>query len=168
MNNSQSQIFEIPSENVEKVAEKICDTTEYLCDTCEVVFTHLDKFINHVLQEHKIQKEKILYDCAQCYRSFQTALLFEDHIQDKIYKCEFCDKFFPIKNYLCKHIRVTHKGNTDHKCIICGKSFLNGGHLKKHINTVHDSSRDNKCELCGTLFSTASGLKKHIHTVHEG
>ena len=81
MSNSQSQIFEISSENLERVAEKICATTEYLCDTCEVVFTDLDKFINHVLQEHKIQKEKILYDCAQCYRSFQTALLFKDHTQ---------------------------------------------------------------------------------------
>ena len=57
MSNSQSQIFEISSENLERVAEKICATTEYLCDTCEVVFTDLDKFINHVLQEHKIQKE---------------------------------------------------------------------------------------------------------------
>ena len=163
--------------NDENVTEKIdekselkksCKTEEYLCDTCEVVFTHLDKFLNHKKLEHKLPEDKINYDCAKCYKSFSTALQFRNHVGKEVLKCEFCDISFTWPYALKAHIHTVHEGHKDYKCSLCYKSFNDSKSLKLHIQSVHEGRKDHKCESCKKSFSQKKHMRHHIREVHEG
>ena len=83
------------------------------------------------------------------------------------YKCDSCDKLFPAKENLKKHIKAVHEGKIrkrDFRCCTCDKIVK---HMKQHIQNVH-GSEENKCSSCGKSFSSRNFLEQHIRNVHEG
>lgn len=70
-----------------------------------------------------------------------------------------CNKLYPDKSKLFKHMRV-HFGINPYKCSYCSKSFNDKGNLKTHLR-IHTNERPYKCFLCVKSFKTESQLKEH-------
>ena len=59
------------------------------------------------------------------------------HEEKKPYKCDICDKSFPLKSVLQTHIGSVHKKKNPFKCEICDYRCSQKGDLKKHMKTIH-------------------------------
>ena len=104
-----------------------CKNEEYICDTCEIVFWDFEKITNHKIQDHGYKEGEIIYDCANCYRSFSQKTVFLEHIKsknlkkqnskknkDKVteyndFKCDLCDFKYSSKFLLKTHVKFVHK-----------------------------------------------------------
>merc|ERR1719186_739792 len=100
------------------------------CDQCGTKCTTSTKLKIHVSSVHL--KEKI--DCPECGLSVPLAYLGQ-HVQRKHcekteikFSCKDCEKLFPSRSQLAKHIMRIHMGVND-KCPICG---LVTKDLKRH------------------------------------
>ena len=64
-----------------------------------------------------------------------------------IESCCFCDRYFPNRRLLMKHIRVSHESDPLFviNCSICGKSYKKWCSLKKHLQRSHKGM----CRLIG-------------------
>ena len=100
------------------------------CDQCGTKCTTSTKLKIHVSSVHL--KEKI--DCPECGLSVPLAYLGQ-HVQRKHcekteikFSCKDCEKLFPSRSQLAKHIMRIHMGVKD-KCPICG---LVTKDLKRH------------------------------------
>ncbi|XP_054626720.1 oocyte zinc finger protein XlCOF7.1-like [Dunckerocampus dactyliophorus] len=86
------------------------------------------------------------------------------HADDARWKCSQCDKTFPTKSHLNRHVKI----HTDEKlfiCSVCGKRFSQRGYLKRHTRT-HTEKRFS-CSLCDKRFASMYRLKVHIRA-HTG
>ena len=63
---------------------------------------------------------------------------------------------------------VTKEGKKPYECSICNKSFPHKSWLKKHIESVHEGKKRHNCSYCHKIFFEKRKLKKHIQTVHKG
>ena len=57
------------------------------------------------------------------------------------YKCDQCDKSFPLKTHLNRHIKSVHE-NVRFKCDKCDKSYPWKSQLIRHIKIVHAKFKD--------------------------
>ena len=58
----------------------------------------------------------------------------------EIYKCNSCEKYFNLPQFLKRHIKSIHEKLDDYKCNICEKIFSRNDSLKSHIKRVHKDS----------------------------
>jgi len=84
--------------------------------------------------------------------------------QRKSFKCEFCDKNFPEKGALNKHLRV-HTKERPFQCLNCDKSFSHKHVLSRH-QSVHTGEKRYACDRCDKKYADPSGLARH-QSVHE-
>ena len=75
---------------------------------------------------------------------------------NKMFKCEECDKEFPQRILLRRHVSTDH--DKGFGCDVCKKKFTTLSALKLHLN-VHTDLYD--CNLCKEKFSTERKLKCH-------
>ena len=92
------------------------------------------------------------------------------------FSCDQCQKEYPAKFQLNKHIRHVHEGIklTRSECNYCGKGFNFPQNLRLHIGRIHEKSEKfkfkrttNLCSYCGKDFTTRQYLKLHIEIVHK-
>ena len=57
--------------------------------------------------------------------------------EKKPYKCDICDKSFPLKSILQSHVGSVHKKKNPFKCEICDYRCSQKGDLKKHMKSIH-------------------------------
>ena len=84
-------------------------------------------------------KEKTMYACEQCDKSYGRKDHLRRHIQsahsdDRPFVCRVCALTFPRKDRLVRHERV-HSGCPQYPCLICGKKFFRKDSLGKHLMT---------------------------------
>lgn len=84
------------------------------------------------------------------------------HTGETPFHCDVCEKGFPQKGLLKRHMSV-HTGERPYQCEICGKAFSQNVHLKRHIDT-HSGEKPYKCEVCGKGFTQNGNLKSHMNT----
>ena len=149
-----------------------CKNEEYICDTCEIVFWDFEKITNHKIQDHGYKEGEIVYDCANCYRSFSQIILFLKHIKSISKKqqrskkkkdnnetgkckCDLCGELFSNAQYLKLHFKVIHKGCENYKCDFCDLKFSFKGSLRRHVQIIHEGNKNYKCESCEKSFSDA-------------
>ena len=89
---------------------------------------------------------------------------------NKSYKCDICEKIFPKRKYLLRHVHTVHVKtksivaiNKEYTCDICHKLFT-AGSFKQN---VHEGQKEYKCERCGKEFGQLGNLKIHIKNVHN-
>lgn len=113
-----------------------------------------------------------------------------------IIKCIICEKIFPTKRRLSRHVRQVHVKSTEqsllcqqcgwlaksrsglyhhvvsrHKerkfeCNECGKKFLSLSHAAQH-KVVHTNIRSYLCNICGKSFNYSNALVYHMR-IHTG
>ncbi|CAH1373891.1 unnamed protein product [Tenebrio molitor] len=83
----------------------------------------------------------------------------------KTFQCQTCNKFFPFKSHLTRHLSV-HSGVKQYTCHHCNKKFINRYNLSVHMQK-HTGNFPLKCKLCGRGFSSPSLLKRHLNS-HTG
>ena len=84
------------------------------------------------------------YRCARkdCLKS-HVLLVHED---EKLFKCESCEKSFSLKGNLNQHISFVHEDRERlFKCKFCDKNFHEKGNLNEHFATVHEGKKPFKC-----------------------
>ncbi|XP_022222739.2 transcription factor grauzone [Drosophila obscura] len=156
----------------------------FMCSQCEKVFQDSRSLEVHE-QSHTTPpdqtdpKEKRVYQCEKCPKTFTTKAAIEyhnvsKHVAKSDYKftCPECNKKIPTERKLKEHMRYMHDPETAIMCDKCGKTLRSQTNLKKHHELEHSDEPRPKpepvqCEICGTWLRHLSGLKQHMNTVHE-
>ncbi|KAF7267460.1 hypothetical protein GWI33_019297 [Rhynchophorus ferrugineus] len=139
----------------------------YVCATCgKSFFSSAD--LNHHNKTHNADRA---YQCLECERSFKTHSNLRTHrLQMHLdpskweFLCNLCDKKFPIRGNLVKHLK-RHSGVKEFDCHVCGKRFINKAELKLHLNT-HTNQRNFECKWCTKDYKNREGLRRHLKVVH--
>ncbi|XP_060533085.1 zinc finger protein 664-like [Cylas formicarius] len=140
----------------------------FICASCGKSFVS-SADLNHHNKIHNVNRA---YPCPQCDRSFKTHSNLRTHRlqmhldpNDWKFQCTLCEKKFPIKGNLVKHIK-RHTGIKNFPCHICDKKFINKAELNLHLHT-HTNERLFKCHLCNKEYKNREGLRRHMKVVHD-
>ena len=130
----------------------------------------------------KMSKEnKKIFECQVCKRElFVTPNQFFNHHQyhRKNFQCNICQKTFPIKALLEKHMKDAHNTQDEialegekikyeyTKCDICDEQ-LSKNSIKHHKAMSHGDGKCLQCEFCNKTFSSKAVLMKHKKGAHS-
>ena len=165
------------------------------CDICKRSYHNVKK---HKLAIHELQRP---YSCKVCSKSFNdTSSLKRHHAlheskakDEKLFKCDLCEKSFSTKQYVIRHEELAHKSDhfdcskcdrkvkgkyafnqhlkchtTSFQCFKCDKVFGSPEYLRKHKYNIHLKNERVPCKECDSTFKAVEYLRKHIkhrHTV---
>ena len=107
-----------------------------ICGLCDKIFIDQKSLSNHISNVHESSNDlSAIHDgsniskCHICGKHFLQKSGYElkkhilrVHKNMKIYRCLNCDKTYPYKDSLKKHVRVTHDRNK-YTCDICNESY---------------------------------------------
>lgn len=132
----------------------------YKCGVCQKGFVRKSVYKIH-LQIHST--ESLI--CQYCGKQFKNAANLSVHIKmcsgDLKFTCSKCDKKFPIKSLLKKHISTKHDLKFDYYCNVCMKGFTKKSDLKNHLRS-HSDDKPFKCEKCSNSYKSLSNLNQHL------
>ena len=85
------------------------------------------------LQKHHFQFQNLVHDSIDDSDvPFKVKKKKKEPRLQQNFKCEICDKEFPRKAFLQRHIDGVHTLKKDHTCDICGQTFPFKSYLEKH------------------------------------
>ncbi|XP_077120035.1 zinc finger protein 770 [Ranitomeya variabilis] len=161
------------------------------CDTCLRHFKTFETFSKHQqlpcagpVEEVRAPKRSpapahrsirsLPQSCFGCQRTFaseEKCLLHQCEFLNlaAIHKvqtrcCEFCDKVFPSRSKLERHLMI-HTGQKPFICSLCDRTFRQKTHLKIHALT-HSEEKPFQCLQCPKAFKMAEKLLRH-QAVHK-
>lgn len=82
------------------------------------------------------------------------------------WKCPVCAKLFIARVNFERHFKVQHLGQKAFPCNLCDKGFSSKIRLDAHLMRQHNINCEsaNPCNVCGKLFNTKTALKTHSLT----
>ncbi|KAF6201154.1 hypothetical protein GE061_005601 [Apolygus lucorum] len=161
-----------------------------MCNACGVIFGD-----EELLAEHQCNN---CLTCVACHITFMDSKLLKKHYQytghaSKLYKraagapespqlveqviehpvvvpyyCPKCNKTFPARPALRKHLRSHYKGTMGGACHYCLLEFDDKSQINQHILEAHGAYLY-KCDHCDKAFLTRSVCNKHQmkHIIHK-
>ena len=142
------------------------------CPVCERKFKLINTCSVHIKVDHLGWKQRKLFDCTECDRSFANQKLLDIHHEGDHQgirtMCPLCDK--PIKSAAMRgHLNMVHNDAVrEWPCNNCGKKFKRKHDLIRHNTTVHLGVRNHPCDLCGKRFGDNKDMVRHRKAVHMG
>ena len=110
------------------------------------------------------------YKCYYCNKEFSRWKFLDLHYKKHLDKnghfpCQHCSKMYPSYKQIKSHILNTH---TPAFCKDCDKSFFNHTSYQRHRNTVHvnQSIKKFKCDLCTFESHHIRYVQMHKQNVH--
>ena len=93
---------------------------------------------------------------------------FHRKLNDGKFTCDLCQKTFPLKSKILRHINGKHSSHRPFKCSSCPKAFKYKCDLKIHqLNHQDlDSSLLHHCDKCEYRTKTKNNLKTHYIRKH--
>lgn len=136
-----------------------------LCPICKKKPRDFDK---HMKLNHLDERP---YKCAFCDAAFRTNLTrivhMRGHTKEKPFLCEMCGKTFSSQSGKSKHEQQVHATQRPHKCTTCERTFPFPSDLREHIFAIHSTEKPYTCDICDTAYSTKYNLRLHKLTHGE-
>jgi general transcription factor IIIA len=117
------------------------------------------------------------YVCPTCSQRFNRPCRLETHMRSHSKERPFtctergCDKTFPRKDHLQRHLKNAHSDPVLERTYICdwhgcGKSFTSNGRLQRHKDVHASKFYCTDYPPCNEIFRKAKGLEAHIKSQH--
>lgn len=106
--------------------------------------------------------------CNKTYRIEQSLkkhmrLKHSSRIKNKFY-CDKCEKCFPEKGKLNRHVLSHDRGQFE--CKKCTRTFYRMDHLRRHLILIHENVKRFECKFCQKKFSLGANRDVHVKNVH--
>ncbi|KAL0280423.1 UNVERIFIED_CONTAM: hypothetical protein PYX00_001718 [Menopon gallinae] len=132
----------------------------YRCSVCNKGFVRKSVYKIH-LQIHS--GDSLICHC--CGRQFKNSANLSVHVKqcsgDLKFSCNKCEKKFPIKSLLIRHVSLKHDSRYNFVCTICRKGFGKNSDLKTHLRS-HSDSKPYNCTKCNNSYKSLSNLNQHM------
>lgn len=148
------------------------DREKLTCLQCNKLLLGPLALRNHVRNFHVRQRIRT-HVCVFCKNAyFKLGHLnrhIKSHIEEKSFKCNFCDGMFCERFQMFEHIKQCHTNERYHKCRVCSTSFCTKAGLLSHHSKMHLNTRkkSNLCSKCPSTFITSNGLRIHYRRKHQ-
>ena len=138
---------------------------------CEICYERFVDQQTKRLHEMKHTKQVVsnLFKCNACNLTFNSMILFVQHIEGLnrnfvTLKCFSCDKEFASEKE--KEIHETNEHFVSIFCDVCNVLFTSKNMLEFHKNRFHFDKRPFTCCVCNVSFYTENRLIEH-QSIHE-
>ncbi|XP_058839309.1 zinc finger protein 791-like isoform X2 [Topomyia yanbarensis] len=154
----------------------------YECKKCGKWFNHEANFQSHkrkhIGENCRLMKrnntsgpKQYTCDFEKCDFVTEVYSKFHCHRNRHLnqYRCEMCEKRFPYKSSLTKHIVMVHERRLPERnllCPYCPKLFNCKQNLQLHVD-IHEGNRHFKCQFCEKEFVQKVNCLAHERT-HTG
>lgn len=112
-----------------------------------------------------------------CGQRFNRPCRLESHMRshnkERPFACPEvgCDKTFPRKDHLQRHLKNAHTGSNDQRAYNCdwegcGKSFTSNGRLQRHMDVHESKFYCTEYAPCHESFRKETALEAHIKSQH--
>ncbi|XP_058988188.1 uncharacterized protein LOC101890092 isoform X2 [Musca domestica] len=140
---------------------------------CEKVYNTHYNLNQHKMSAHKCEKEKPVYACEKCGKTYENAIQLKAHRyihkDDSLwpYVCDEpgCKAKFKTLSLYRIHKR-RHSGIKNHICQYCGQGKYTAGELNRHMN-IHTFARKYPCPHCPMVCKSSAYRRLHIRKVHK-
>ena len=153
---------------------------KFHCRFCDMKFDTEDASLEHESTHKENQESQALqqeHKCGDCGRIFNNKQRLQRHSQvhldDKCFRCIFCEKKFPNGSALLAHKKKEHPDEYNTKkvpkmliCEHCGFETPHKQRLERHLQ-VHNTEKLFQCEFCGKKFQTLTSCSSH-KMIHRG
>lgn len=149
-----------------KDRKKSIPTEVFYCDMCPSITLRTLDIVKQHMKRHR--EKRLLKKCPMCNqrpRNFEKHMQMK-HLNNRPYKCGFCDASFRTNLTRIVHIRG-HTNEKPYSCDICGKAFSSQSGLYKHGIQVHTIQRPHPCSQCDRHFGSPSELREHTFAIHS-
>ena len=140
--------------------EKIHDGNGlFKCDFCDMA-----SFSEKRVQRHKKKHHKSGMEELKSTKGFRVKKYSKKKSID--FNCESCEKNFPVREHLKRHIEIVHEGKRL-KCNFCSLTFTTSQILLRHFGRKHEDNGIFKCEMCDKQFINNTNLSNHCQNLHQ-
>ncbi|KAK6627413.1 hypothetical protein RUM44_009890 [Polyplax serrata] len=138
----------------------------YKCPVCHKAFIR-----RSVLKVHVLAHKSESHMCQYCGKQFKNLTNLTVHIKicsgDLKFCCDKCDKKFPIRSLLKRHISIRHNSEYLFVCSICSKGFGKNSDLRTHMRS-HSDKKPFRCSKCNNCYKSLSNLNQHMKVHSTG
>ena len=107
-----------------------------------------------------------VFQCMRCYKNFNLSHGFHQHFRqvhrEMKFKCEKCNKPFPSKSKLDKHMEKCD-GSIQEK----RQQYQKLKDIEYRVIADKDSQKMFQCMRCQKSFNVLQGFHQHFHQVHR-
>lgn len=141
----------------------------YICGVCNFEAESMALLLSHRSRSHSNNKSS--FQCPQCSTYYRTPGLLKRHTSlhhSVLHICNSCDKKFPNKQSLERHINTQHNITPlEFQCVKCNAYFDTMDKMEDHL-VVHytNPSSTFTCNHCDQSFTTFAAKNKHIDLEH--
>jgi hypothetical protein len=172
-----AEYFLSEAEKLEHVANthRLNNADEIECEMCKEIILRPHRNI-HMRQFHNqsyIRKATLESSCCYCQKEFPSKMSVVKHVKDvhidiETFRCYSCDSFFATKELKQEHYQKIHRG--EFRCVYCANwKCTNISNLSRHYRGRHRGEvfRCSYNNMCVLYFKTQDDLQKHIRESHE-
>ena len=142
---------------------------QFRCKFCEMEFsTEADKLAH----EQRHIESATNFTCSICKVKCASNAKLKRHLRihtgENPFRCKFCPKVFPRKEFLQRHMFNVHVTD-DNTCPYCFLFFPSAEELTEHLHSHADPQEPQThfCDTCDTYFAEYHELRAHMLDVHS-
>lgn len=147
------------------------DILNHVCDLCGRGYPSRKQFVAHVNRHRNPNRDRSSstpghFVCDYCGKEFNFRAtlrrhMVNQHINNRDFKCQVCDKQLVSFEGLKLHLR-SHAEEQQHVCDICGKAFSQAYRLRVHMAQHDREITEERCPICNRPFRNKQKLELHI------